>query len=166
MLGRPCCPPLPWLLLPESDFLGPLSLWVWALVQCCCCLRNGLARTDVRTCLLILVWLINHRQPPPPTGIKCSSLLLSHSLSYRGRQGVELPAQWGQRVCGFQDTWARVTNLGAGGLQGREPRSLSWLGWQVPTGRGAVASPGGARKERGAGRRGEGPAPPSPNPYQ
>lgn len=62
--------------------------------------------------------------------------------------------QWGQRFWGFQDTWAKVTNLGAERLQGREPRSLSWLGWQVATGRGAVASPAGARKERGRKERG------------
>ena len=112
---------------PGVRFPWPSSLGVWALVQCCCCLRNSLARTDVRTCLLILVWLINHYQPPPPTGIQVLQApsvsdsyiaegKLSNDRRNRGRTvgGQKIPGQGSQ-----------IYGLGVGRHQGEGHRPLS-----------------------------------------
>lgn len=137
---RACCLPLPWPLHTESDFLGPLSLWVWALVQCCCCLGVGLARTDVRTCLLILVWLINHHQPTPPTAmqvLQAPSVSDSLMLWKAEGSGAERHLCKGHRSVGrrheTRDTdlslqsIPSLTGLGWAGSQGQRVALFLWM---------------------------------------
>jgi hypothetical protein len=53
-------------------------------------------RTDVKTCLLICVWLINHRQQPPPTRIQVLqvlSLSLSDFLCHCGSEVSRVGAE-------------------------------------------------------------------------
>lgn len=122
-------------------------------------------RTDVRTCLLILVWLINHHQLPAPTGIQVLRLLLSLSLTFSLPHIVE--GKWLNCHCsrdrgvrGLRDTWARVTDLSAEGWE--TPRQgtqtslckvfLLQLGRRQPGAEGWLHHLRGASKERGTGR--------------